>query len=1047
MTITWPGARTRSGDESGGILPTLRSRGLRMAATLGALALTVSALGATSMLAAPAAYAAPGDPFDTDVASVFVAQGTPTALYQAITGGAGATTFTPVGTATGVQYNAISFNEADGYLYGISGTPAANGFPASSLVRIGQEGTVTRVGTNTFTGTVVGAFGPADGYFYTYAGGLQVIDVTTGALVRTTPGTGDAISGADFAYIGGYFWSASGATISRTDPATGVTQRFPNTFATAEVAADVAGAAWTYGNGNLGLSYNTSGNVYQVAIANPAGTPTFTLVSSNPGPASGQNDGASIRGLPTDLSIVKTGPAALPPAGGTVTYTLSVTNNGPGDSSGYVVNDTVPAPLTNVASPDEACSVTGNDVQCVGGALANGETATYTVTATVPAGVTEVVENTATVTSNELDTIPENNTSTTTGAPTSIALVKNAGTPVDVNGNGLTDAGDTIQYTFDVTNTGQVPLTGISVSDPKIGAVTCPEPTLAVGAAETCEAAAAYTITAEDVTNGSVDNTATATGTTPDGDPITSEPSSTSTPTTAPAPALTVVKSVDPSDQESLVVGQELTYSFVVTNTGNVPLNDVTVVEGTFTGSGELSAIDCPATTLAVGAQFTCTATYTLTQADVDSGTVSNSATAEGTPPGSDTPVPSTPSNVDVPTAQNPAITIVKTSDVETVDAAGDVVTYSFLITNTGNVTLSDVAVDEGAFNGSGDISAAECPTTTLAPGEFVTCTATYTVTQADIDAGGELTNTATADATTPGDDPIESTPSTETITVEQTPALTVMKTANVQAAAVGQVVTYSFLVTNTGNVTITDPTVTEGEFSGTGELSAITCPEDDTIAPGDAITCTATYTVTQADIDAGSLTNTATTTGTTPGGGTTPPSPPSTTEVVTEPLPALSVVKTADLERVTTVGQVVTYSFLATNVGNVTINNVTINEGAFNGHGTLSAITCPDAAAILLPGVSVTCTATYTVVAADLTDGGNLTNTATVTGTTPGGGTITSTPSTATVDEVPPAAPAKDPLASTGANVLPLGLGAAALLLLGAVLVIRRRKIQDSNA
>jgi uncharacterized repeat protein (TIGR01451 family) len=1070
----------RSEQESGvGVLPALRSRRLRVAASIGALALTVSTLAATTLLVAPAT-AAPGDPFNASQPTVYVAQSTPTVLYAAATNGNGSTSFTAVGGASGVQYNAIAYNTADNYIYGLT-NGTSDGFPAGSLIRVGQDGVVTRVGTTVFSGSVLGSFSPADGYFYTYATpngvpSLQVIDVTSGSLVRVTTLSGDAVVGNDIAYMGGYFWSANARFISRIDPATGVTTQWANSFATGEAATDTAGAAWTYGNGNLGFSYNASGNIYQVAIPNPAAaTPTFTLVSTNPGPASAQNDGTSSPGLPTDLAIVKTGPAALTP-GGTATYTLTVTNNGPGDSSGFVVNDTVPAPLSNVASTSDACTVSGNDVRCVGGALANGDSVTFTVTASVPGNVTSAVANTATVTSNEQDPTPGNNTSTTTAGVPGLSLVKNAGDAVDVNGNGLTDTGDTIQYTFDVTNTGTVPLTDVTVNDAKVGDVVCPQTSLAAGASETCAAAAVYTITAADVANGSVDNTATATGTTPDGNDFTSTPSTTTTPTTTPAPGISVVKSATPAGAGTFTAGQAVTYNFTVTNTGNVPLNGVTVNEGDFTGTGELSDITCPATTLAVGAQEVCEATYTLTQADVDAGSVTNSATAGGTPPGGD-PITSTPSNVTVPTPAAPGIAILKTASTTAVVSAGQEVTYSFRVTNTGNVTLTDVAPVEGAFNGSGDISAADCPTTTLVPGQIITCTATYTVTQADIDAGTDLANTATATGTTPGGDPVGSTPSTSTIDITQSPALTVVKTADVKTAKVGQTVTYSFLVTNTGNVTITDPTIDEGEFTGSGDLSAIDCPAG-AVAPGDDITCTATYTVTQADVDAGGVSNTATVTGTPPGGGTTDPSDPSTVIVPSDPAPALTVTKTADVKQVTRAGQVVTYSFLVKNTGNVTITDPVITDSNFTGHGELSAITCPSDDITLAPGDTVTCTATYTVVAADLADGGNLSNTATVTGTTPGGGPLTSVPSTATVDEVTPATPG-DPtpaptggiavtpapvaggdgpagnggdLAFTGTDLVAPGAALALLLMAlgGTVLVIRRRKqlhSQDDNA
>ncbi|PRI12498.1 hypothetical protein B4915_00865, partial [Leucobacter massiliensis] len=113
-------------------------------------------------------------------------------------------------------------------------------------------------------------------------------------------------------------------------------------------------------------------------------------------------------------------------------------------------------------------------------------------------------------------------------------------------------------------------------------------------------------------------------------------------------------------------------------------------------------------------------------------------------------------------------------------------------------------------------------------------------------------------------------------------PGLSIVKSSDVEeVTAAGDVITYSFLVTNTGNVTLTDVVPVEGEFSGTGELGAFD-PESATLAPGENATFTAKYTVTQADVDAGSITNSATATGTPPGGGDVPPPPPSDVVVLT---------------------------------------------------------------------------------------------------------------------------------------------------------------------
>jgi uncharacterized repeat protein (TIGR01451 family) len=103
-----------------------------------------------------------------------------------------------------------------------------------------------------------------------------------------------------------------------------------------------------------------------------------------------------------------------------------------------------------------------------------------------------------------------------------------------------------------------------------------------------------------------------------------------------------VVKSASPTSFSA--AGQTIHYSFAVTNSGNVTLTSVRVHD---TGLPGLSAISCPHHTLAAGASQTCTATYLTTAADVDAGSVTNHAIAEGHPP-SGRPVVSAPSEVTI---------------------------------------------------------------------------------------------------------------------------------------------------------------------------------------------------------------------------------------------------------------------------------------------------------------------------------------------------------------------------------------------------------------
>jgi hypothetical protein len=216
-----------------------------------------------------------------------------------------------------------------------------------------------------------------------------------------------------------------------------------------------------------------------------------------------------------------------------------------------------------------------------------------------------------------------------------------------------------------------------------------------------------------------------------------------------PEPSIDIEKTATPSDIESFQVGQEISYTFVASNTGNTPLSNVTVNDAGFTGAGDLGPVECPGgngnVTLDVGEQVVCTATYTLTQADVDAGSITNQAGAVGDPPQGPT-IESELVTALVPGDPLPDLTLTKAADPDVVSAAGEVVTYTFVATNTGNVTLTDVQPEEFDFTGTGTLSPIECPSqaAVLAPGQPVTCTATYEVTQADIDAG-EITNVAVA--------------------------------------------------------------------------------------------------------------------------------------------------------------------------------------------------------------------------------------------------------------------------------------------------------------
>ncbi|HEY9292050.1 MAG TPA: hypothetical protein VIP98_12285 [Microlunatus sp.] len=707
--------------------------------------------------------------------------------------------------------------------------------------------------------------------------------------------------------------------------------------------------------------------------------------------------------------------------GETVTYTFRVLNVG---------NVTLTDPTIDETSFSGSGTVPEAD--CPDGPLEPGELTTCTSEYTLTQDdVTQGrVTNTATVTATPPTgpTVASDPSRAILFAPPQpdISIDKSAD-PTDVE-----QAGDTVDYAFTVTNTGNVSLRDVTVNEVdfsgtgELAEISCPDDTLAAGADMTCTSE--YTVTQDDIDTGLITNSASVSGTPPgeDAEPITS-PIDDATVTAEQSPAIGLVKSASPSSYDE--PGDVINYTFAVTNTGNVSLSNQDIEETAFSGSGDLADASCPAGVFAPGESVECVADYTVTQADIDRGSVRNTATATADPPYRTDRPTSDPDSVVVPAELNPSLTLRKSVDPITVDQAGDEVTYTFKITNTGNVTLHDVGVDENAFSGSGTAPAAVCPddAKTLHPGDQVSCTAGYTVTQDDVDAG-QILNTAVAEGTPPTTErPIHSDPSNAEITAARHPQLALDKSADqLTVDGVGQQLTYSFAVTNTGNVTLNKITIEDTQFSGSGTLSDPTCP-DTKLAPGEQTTCTATYQVTEDDLDAGKIINTALAHGTPPGGGDRVSSNPDSVAVLHASEPGIALEATASTDTVDSAGQVITYTVTVANIGNTALTKVDVVEGLFTGHGDLGTLECPPVDRLPI-GAELTCTVRYTVMAADLT-GDPLQNTAEVTATDPTDNPVGGHGS-ASVNTVRPSgqhpAPSSplgstDSLSSTGA---PYGLG-----------------------
>ncbi len=621
-----------------------------------------------------------------------------------------------------------------------------------------------------------------------------------------------------------------------------------------------------------------------------------------------------------------------------------MSNTGNVTLSGIVVNDSkvpsVTCPATPVL-PGASLTCTGSHVltqpEIDAGAVIN----TATVIATPPSGPA-VGATSNTVTS----TLP---------SQPSVSLDKQAGSIVDANANGLTDAGDTISYTFAVTNTGNVTLNPIQISDAKaVLDSTCDTlAPLAPGASATCTGI--HTLTQAEADSGASNNTATLTATPPVGPAITATDSTATSITST--PGLTLDKTVGViTDPNNLVAGDTIPYTFTVTNTGNVTLTLIHVVD---VNTGDVT---CDDTTLAPHTSTHCAASYVLTQSDVDSGHIANSATAYGKSPTSE--VTDASDTTDTPIPGLPGIEIVKSASAPSAATAGSTITYTFDVTNTGNVTLSGIVVTDTKIT-----TGITCPDDTLAPQEAMACTATYRLTQDDVNTGTVI-NTASVTGNPPAGDPVTDDSDPITSTIDTEPGLNIVKSASRPSDNIaGATIDYTFTVTNTGNVTLTGISVTDPL------ITTVSCLAD-TLDPTAETTCTGTHVLSQAEVDSGAVLNTATAHGTSPQGtDIAEDSNQVTTDIPSNP--GVSVDKSAGAPSGNNAGDTIVYTFTVTNTGNVTVTGIGVDDPH------VDDITCAETT--VAPGVATTCTGTYTLTQADI-DNGSVTNTATADGTSPAG-------------------------------------------------------------
>ena len=732
------------------------------------------------------------------------------------------------------------------------------------------------------------------------------------------------------------------------------------TLAPGAAPSPATGSIAMNADGTITVAANTSAGSYDYPYT------LCTVPATTPTPTCDTAIATVVVAAAAGLELVKTAnPTSVTAVGDVITYSFAVRNTGNTTLTNVVVTDPMLAGLNCPALASLAPSATATTLACTGN--------TYTVTQAdidTNGGGDGDIDNTATADSDQGTPTTSTAVVTLPAAAPSQMLVKSL---TGDSSGGAVAVGDVLTYTITLTNTGNTTLVDVMVSDALITPASIACASVAPGA--TCQLVGTYTVTQSDADAGNIRNTAVVTSPVC---PVSSTDPACTTSIETPVPQVpgqSLVKALtanaDGDASGTVSVGDVLTYTITLTNTGNTTLADVVV------GDAMITPASIACASVAPGATCQLVGTYTVTQSDADAGNIRNTAvvTSPACPAGSTDPACTT--TIDTPVPQTPSQSLVKvlTNDSTGGDVAvGDVLTYTITLTNTGNTTLADVVVGDALIMPSSQ----SCPT--VAPGATCQLVGTYTVLQADADTGN-IRNTAVVTSPTC---PVSSTDPACTTSIEtpvpQVPGQSLVKalTANADGDAsgtlsVGDVLTYTITLTNTGNTTLADVVVGDALITP----ASIACAS---VAPGATCQLVGTYTVTQADADTGNIRNTAVVTSPACPVSSTDPACTTSIETPVPQVPGQSLVKAltgnadGDASGTVSVGDVLTYTITLTNTGNTTLADVVVGDAMI----TPASIACASVA----PGATCQLVGTYTVLQSDA-DAGNIRNTAVVTSPT----------------------------------------------------------------
>ena len=524
-----------------------------------------------------------------------------------------------------------------------------------------------------------------------------------------------------------------------------------------------------------GLAAGNSASISVVVSVQASAAPSITNTASVSANESDPNPGDNASTAPTavipvaDVAVAKVVSNPTPLVSQTFTFTVTATNNGPSTANGIVVTDFIPANLGFVSSAaSQGVYINGSGLWTVG-TLANGGSATLTltVTALTPGAFTNTATKTA---ETELDPDPTNDSAS---APGGVGVVADL-TILKTHVPATFVRGSTGTFDLVVSNVGTGPTIGpVTVSDTLPAGFT---PTVASGTGwTTCTVVAqlvtctrgdvlaapgtwpaiSVTVSVDQSAPASLSNTATVSG---GGDITPANNSSTDVVPIASQADLALVK----TGPLNAIPGNNIVYTLVVTNNGpsdslGVILSDPAPTNLTFVPTGGLcgAGFPCNLGTIPNGSSVTVSATFFIPPGYVAPTPIVNAASVTAT-----TPDPTPANNASsVSTSVAADVSVVKTVLLQN---TGLPITYQIVVTNNGpspatNVTLTDplpanvafqsVTTTQGSCSGTTTVT---CALGTLANGASATVLITI-LPQSTADA---VSNTATVTATEFDPDP-----------------------------------------------------------------------------------------------------------------------------------------------------------------------------------------------------------------------------------------------------------------------------------------------------